>query len=261
MRQSSSPKNLAPNLLPPLLMESWAQLSNKMNPQIDQFQTQIDLKFNQPEHLAQALIHRSYINENRSLNLSSNERYEFLGDAVLELWSSTTLFNKFPDYNEGNLTNLRAMVVRTETLAKISQQIGLDQLVMLSRGEENHGGRTNISILADAFEALLGAIYLDQGIDNVFEFLDRVLLPTSLKLAQAKIYKDPKSIFQEIAQAKKGITPHYVTISESGPDHQKQFEVAAFVGTDQIATGKGFSKQAAEEDASIKATKILTDLV
>ncbi len=232
-----------------------------MNPQLKSFQDKINYTFNTEAHLIQALIHRSYINENKDRQLTSNERYEFLGDAVLELWSSKTLFSQHPDYNEGQLTNLRAMIVRTETLAKISQEIGLDQIVFLSRGEESHGGRENISILADTFEAVLGAVYLDSDIQTAFDYLDRVLLQTSVDMAKAKVYKDPKSLFQEVAQAKKGITPHYTTISESGPDHQKTFEVAACIGNEQIATGKGPSKQAAEEEASIKATKILNLLV
>ena len=228
---------------------------------LDEFQDRIKIKFSDVSHLNQSLIHRSYINENRSLGLTSNERYEFLGDAVLELWSSKTLFDLFPDYNEGNLTNLRAMIVRTETLAKIAKSITLDQIILLSRGEESHGGRDNISILADAFESLIGAIYLDQGYDSAAQFLDNFLLPTAKELSQSKIYKDPKSLFQEIAQAKRGVTPHYATLSETGPDHQKTFEVGAYIGDELIAKGTGPSKQAAEEQASIRATKKLNNQV
>ena len=229
-----------------------------MNPIVSKLETKIGLKFKDQNFLYQALIHRSFVNENKSQNLQSNERYEFLGDAVLELWVSEYLFLNFPDNPEGDLTNLRSLIVRTENLADIATQINLNQFIQLSHGEETHGGRNNISILADTFESVLGAIYLDQGMTAVSQFLSRFLLPGIKIISQQKIYKDPKSLFQEIAQAKEGITPHYQTISESGPDHQKNFEIGVFLGDKLIASGKGNSKQKAEEAAAIAATKLFS---
>jgi len=224
---------------------------------LNKFQKIIDVKFKDEDKLFQALIHRSYLNEHRDSDLTSNERYEFLGDAVLELWISEFLFKKFPKMDEGLLTNLRALIVCTQNLAKISQTIELGDYVCLSHGEENHGGRTNQSILADTFEALIGAIFLDQGLKSAFTFLTNLFEENISQLSSKEVYKDPKSIFQEIAQAKKGITPNYKTISESGPDHQKTFEVGVFLGEDLIAKGKGNSKQKAEEAASVNATKLI----
>jgi ribonuclease-3 len=228
---------------------------------LKQLQKELGIEFKDEQKLVQALTHRSYLNENKEKHLPSNERYEFLGDSILELWISDTLFNKFPNFDEGQLTNLRSLVVRTETLARASIQINLGKYISLSHGEESHGGRSNISILADTFEAVTGAIYLDQGLKKANEFLNRMLEPSITEFSSKSILKDPKSLFQEIAQAKKGITPHYQTLSETGPDHQKIFEVGVYLNDQLIATGKGNSKQRAEEDASTKATKIINNLV
>jgi ribonuclease-3 len=218
-------------------------------------------KFNNPKILEQALIHRSYLNENKEKKLESNERYEFLGDAILEFWISDYLFINYPKYPEGDLTNLRSLVVCTKNLAKIATEIGLHEKILLSCGEEKHGGRTNQSILADAFESLIGGIYLDAGYPAIKKFLDKALITNIKELSKKESLKDPKSIFQELAQSLHNITPHYKTIKEIGPDHNKIFEVAVYIGDKQITTGKGNSKQKAEEDASIKATKILSNLV
>ena len=230
-----------------------------MNPtKIEKIEKTINLKFNDSNYLFQALIHRSYLNEHKNTSLSSNERFEFLGDAVLELWISDYLFRLFPKIDEGTLTNLRALIVCTQNLAQVAQKINLGEFICLSKGEENHGGRTNQSILADTFEALIGAIYLDSDLDHTFKFLKDTLDESIVDLSSKKVYKDPKSIFQEIAQAKKGITPIYKTISESGPDHQKTFEVGVFLDDQLIAKGKGNSKQKAQEAASIRATKLIS---
>lgn len=216
----------------------------------------IDLKFKNPKILDLALTHRSSLNENHPLK-ESNERLEFLGDAVLETWVSDYLYHHFPSEPEGKLTNLRSQIVRTENLARVSALFDLGKFIHLSRGEETHGGRENISILADTFESVLGAIYLDQGQTAVNKFLTKYLLPSIEIISQQKNIKDPKSTFQEIAQAKRGITPHYETLSESGPDHLKTFKVGAYLENDLIATGSGASKQKAEEAAAINATKTL----
>jgi len=228
------------------------------NQNLVQLENLIGIKFKNPDILNQSLIHRSYLNENKSLKLQSNERYEFLGDAILEMWISETLFRMFPKYSEGDLTNLRALIVCTQNLAKVATSFNLGDYIYLSKGEETHGGRDNQSILADTFEALLGAVFLDQGHKSSYKFLKSTLSSCVAEISKQKIYKDPKSIFQEIAQAKRGITPHYQTINESGPDHQKTFEVGVFLSDEMIASGIGNSKQKAEEDASIKATKILS---
>lgn len=229
--------------------------------ELQEFQKKINIQFKNEDFLYQSLLHRSFLNENKNLNLQSNERYEFLGDAVLELWCSDTIFRRFPDFTEGDMTNLRALVVRTLNLAKIAEAIDLGNYVELSKGEEKHGGRKNSSILADTFEALIGAIYLDSGPDTATNFMNLFILDSLIQLSQQKIFKDPKSIFQEMAQSIKGITPHYETTNEIGPDHQKTFEVAVYIGDEKIASGRGASKQEAEESASIKATKMFKDLV
>ncbi len=229
-----------------------------MNPLLDELQQLIEYKFKEVSKLDQALVHRSSLNEHHQFD-ESNERYEFLGDAVLELWISDRLFNRFQKFDEGKLTNLRALVVCTQNLAKVASNFNLGKFIYLSHGEENHNGRLNQSILADTFEAILGSIYLDGGLDHAFKFLDLFLDASIENLSSKEVYKDPKSIFQEIAQAKKGITPKYQTLSESGPDHQKTFEVGVYLNDELIAKGTGNSKQRAEEAASINATKLIND--
>lgn len=228
---------------------------------MNNLQTNLNYQFKNPELLTLALRHRSYLNEHRQELLESNERLEFLGDAVLELWTSETLFNLFPSMKEGDLTNLRALTVRTESLAKVATTIKIGPDILLSHGEEANGGRENISILADTFEAIIGAIYIDGGFKKAVSFLEYHLSSVVKNNSQQKIYKDPKSLFQEIAQAKTGVTPHYQTLKETGPDHKKMFEVGVYIKEKLITTGAGASKQSAEEDASTKATKIINDLV
>ena len=232
-----------------------------MNQNLKNIQTEISYTFKDKNILIQALTHRSYLNEHRTENLKSNETYEFLGDSILEFWISEKLFHQFPEFDEGDLTNLRSLIVCTQNLSLIATQINLGSYLMLSKGEERHGGRTNQSILADTYESILGSIYLDGGTKPAFDFLKKTLSQSIINLSSKEIYKDPKSLFQEIAQSKRGITPRYQTVNESGPDHQKNFEIAVYLGEELIASGNGNSKQKAEEDASIKATKILTNLV
>jgi len=231
-----------------------------MNPLLDELEQLIGYKFKKIDFLKQALVHRSSLNEHKEF-AESNERYEFLGDAILELWVSDRLFNLFLKFDEGKLTNLRALIVCTQNLAKVSLEFNLGKFIFLSRGEENHNGRQNTSILADTFEAIIGAVYLDGGVNPTFKVLDLHLNPSITQFSAQKIYKDPKSVFQEIAQAQKGVTPKYKTISESGPDHLKNFEVGVYVGNQLVATGSGNSKQKAQEAASLLATKIFQNLV
>lgn len=228
---------------------------------LDQIQKTIKFKFKDTSILSTALTHRSFLNENKNKIIISNERLEFLGDAVLELWTSHYLYNSFPNYPEGRLTNLRSLIVRTENLAQIANSINLGTFLFLSHGEEANGGRKNLSILADSFEALIGAIFLDSGQSASDQFLKQFMTDSIKKISHQKNYKDPKSVFQEIAQSKKGITPIYKTIKEIGPDHAKKFTVAVYLADQKIATGTGVSKQKAEENASLKATKILINTV
>ena len=223
---------------------------------INLLEQKIKVKFKDPRYLLLALTHRSYLNENKQLK-SSNERVEFLGDAILEYWVSQKLYSLFPDFDEGQLTNLRSLIVCTENLADISTSFDLGSFILLSRGETTHNGRQNISLLADTFESLIGAIHLDQGYPAVEKFLDRFLDKNIQALSEKNIYKDAKSLFQEIAQSKRGVTPKYQLLSESGPDHQKIFKIGVYLGDQLIASGKGNSKQKAEEDAATRAILIL----
>jgi ribonuclease-3 len=227
-----------------------------MTEKLKLLETKINYTFKNPNLLIQALTHRSYLNENRGKKVSSNERLEFLGDAILETWASVRLFNQFPTSPEGDLTNLRSLLVRTESLCQSAVKIGLGDFILLSRGEEAHGGRLNQSILADTFESIIGAIYLDGGPNQTDLFLDQLLLPNFKTIANQKIIKDPKSYYQEIAQNKYNLTPHYLPISETGPDHAKNFTVGVYLGEKLIATGSGNSKQKAEEAAAILATNL-----
>jgi len=237
-------------------MPSWEIfLKNKMDKTIE-LQKKIDYKFEDPQKLTLALTHRSYLNENKKLK-ASNERYEFLGDAILEYWVSQQLFTLFPDFDEGRLTNLRSLIVCTQNLAKVAAKFDLGSYILLSRGEATHNGRQNISLLADTFESLIGAIHLDQGYSSVEKFLSKFLDKNIQTLSQKNIYKDPKSLFQEVAQSKRGVTPKYTTISQSGPDHQKIFKVGVYLDDKLIASGQGNSKQKAEEDAANRAILVL----
>lgn len=217
---------------------------------------QLNTSFNDEKLLHQALVHRSSLNELKNTFTTSNERLEFLGDAVLELWTSNILYHKFPDFAEGQMTNLRSLIVRTENLASIALSLKIGDYIYLSRGEETHGGRQNISILADTLEAIIGAIYLDGGQPTVDTFLNHILQSSINNFSLKTEYKDPKSIFQEIAQRKQGITPNYRIISQNGPDHDKKFVSGAYIGDKLMAKGEGNSKQKAEEAAAINATKI-----
>lgn len=205
--------------------------------------------------LETALTHRSALNEkNSSVNIS-NERLEFLGDAVLELATTRFLFDRYPEEPEGTLTAYRSALVKTETLAKIALDLGLGEQLHMSKGEEATGGRTNIGILADTIEAFLGALYLDQGLEVVVELLEKILFPNIDEIISKKLYKDAKSNLQEIVQSLGFETPTYEVITEVGPDHDKEFTVAVSVGNAVVATGSGKSKQHAQQAAARKAMK------
>lgn len=213
----------------------------------------LNLKFHNQDLLLQALTHRSYLNEKPSWHLGHNERLEFLGDAVLELVVTEELYQRFPSKPEGELTSYRAALVNAKMLAEVSMEIGLNDFILLSRGEAKDMGRARQYILANAFEALVGAIYLDQGYKAAKEFIGRVLMTRLEDVLSKKLYKDPKSLFQEEAQERVGITPSYKVINEWGPDHDKHFIVGVFLGKEQIAEGEGPSKQIAQEEAARNA--------
>lgn len=212
----------------------------------------LGLTFNNLDLLAEALTHRSYLNENKSAH-AHNERLEFLGDAVLELTVTHFLFKKFPDKPEGDLTAYRASLVNTFSLADSAELIGLNDMLLLSKGEAKDTGRARQIILANAFEAVLGAIYLDQGYDAAEAFVAQHLYAKIDGVIENRAWQDAKSRFQELAQEKKNVTPIYKTIAETGPDHDKKFTVGAFLNSDEIARGDGKSKQEAEQAAAQKA--------
>jgi ribonuclease-3 len=208
--------------------------------------------------LMTALSHRSSLNEKEQSGTKakeSNERLEFLGDAVLELATTLFLFENFSKEPEGKLTAYRSALVRTETLAEMAQELGLDQKMYLSKGEELSGGRQNVGLLADLMEAVIGALHLDQGFAVVQQFLKENLFTKMDKILEEKAYKDKKSLLQEEVQSKSFPTPVYQVVAEEGPDHDKEFTVEVVVGDKIWGVGKGHSKQAAEQDAAEQALK------
>jgi len=219
-------------------------------PDFQTFAKQIDISFKNLELLVEALTHRSYLNEHREYTGAHNERLEFLGDAVLELATTDFLFKKFPAKPEGELTSYRAALVNTVSLAESAQEIGINDYLLLSKGEAKDTGRARDVILADAFEAVIGAIYLDSGYDVAEAFIAKNLYGKIDDIISKRSYQDAKSRFQEIAQEKRGVTPRYETLSEEGPDHAKLFTVGVFIDKQEIARGEGQSKQEAEQVAA-----------
>jgi len=217
---------------------------------LSKLEDKLSLKFKNEDLLLQALTHRSYLNENPSSNIGHNERLEFLGDAVLELVVTEFLYLKYPDKPEGELTNFRAALVNSKMLSELAVDIGLNDFLLLSRGEAKDTGRARQIILANALEALIGALYLDQGYKPANDFIGNVLMPRLDKIVAEKLYKDPKSLFQEEAQERVGITPAYEVIREWGPDHDKHFIVGAYLNKELVAEGEGHSKQTAQEEAA-----------
>jgi ribonuclease-3 len=218
-----------------------------------QLETLLQVTFSDKKLLKQALIHRSYINELKTRDWEHNERLEYLGDAVLEMVVSEYLYNNFPQYNEGELTSFRAATVRTTSLADTAQELNLGKFLYLSKGEEGTGGRTRPYILANTFEALLGAIYLDQGFTCARDFLIRVLLPKISIIIEQRLDIDNKSKLQEMSQELFGVTPNYELISAKGPDHAKEFTMSVHIGENVFGEGKGKNKQEAEENAASNA--------
>ncbi len=213
----------------------------------------LGLKFKNHDLFKQAFVHRSYINENPAFNLSHNERLEFLGDAVLELIVTEHLYQNYAN-PEGELTNWRASLVNGQMLARLANRLGLEEYLYLSKGEaKDKNVKARNYILANCFEALIGAIYLDQGYDPAKKLIHQFLIPELPNILDNQLYKDPKSKFQEIAQEKTGVTPSYRVIKESGPDHAKKFQVGVYLDGELIATSTGSSKQEAQVKAAQRA--------
>jgi ribonuclease-3 len=214
------------------------------------FQEKLGLEFNEPDLLRQAFTHRSYLNEHRGEVKGHNERLEFLGDAVLELIATHFLYEKFPAQTEGDLTAYRAALVNAVTCAEVAQDLGMNDYLLLSRGEAKDTGRARGILLANAFEALVGAIYLDQGYDAAKEFISTYLFPKIDNIIQKKLWLDAKSSLQEKIQDVEGVTPSYAVLREWGPDHDKHFVVGVHIKDKLLAQGEGKSKQEAEQDAA-----------
>jgi ribonuclease III len=208
----------------------------------------LGIHFQNPDLLHMALTHRSYIYETAGAGLSSNERLEFLGDSVLAFISADYLYHTFPDLNEGELSDLRAALVRGETLANFARAIKLGNFLLMGKGEQG-----SQRVLEAAFEAVLGAIYLDQGLEAVQRFLMPRLEPLAHYIVAKRLFKDHKSLFQELAQAHDGITPSYRLVSQEGPSHNREFTVEVLLGEQVAGRGQGRNKQAAEQEAARKA--------
>lgn len=226
-------------------MKDFSKLEKKLN-----------IKFRNKDLLKQAFCHRSYLNENPDFPLEHNERLEFLGDAVLELVVTEYLFNNYPKKTEGELTNWRSALVNSQMLSKIAKELNFNDFLLLSKGEEKDIGKAREYILANTFEAFIGALYLDKGYEFCKEFIKKNLIIHLAEIIKKGLFKDPKSRFQEEAQERLKITPSYKVLEESGPDHAKRFVVGVFLDNQMIAKGEGSSKQEAEEKAAEKALKI-----
>mgnify|MGYP001560748485 CR=1 FL=1 len=220
------------------------------------FEKHTGINFKDKDLLKQAFIHRSYINENPSAGLTHNERLEFLGDAVLELIVTDYLYKKYPTYTEGELTSLRSALVNAIIISEIASNVGMNDFLLLSKGENKDKGKARVYILANTYEAYVGAVFLDQGYDIAENFIKKTILHKTDEIVKKKLWQDAKSLVQEKAQEFAGVTPSYKVLKESGPDHDKHFTVGVLFGTDLIAEGKGKSKQEAEQSAAEAALKV-----
>jgi len=220
------------------------------------FEQKTNIVFNDKKLLEQAFIHRSYINENSGSQLCHNERLEFLGDAVLELIVTDYLYNKYPDRDEGSLTAYRSSLVNAITIGEIALTLGMNEYLLLSKGEARDIGKARGYILANTYEAYVGAVYLDRGYDVVKDFIAKTLFNKIDAIVEKKLWRDPKSLIQEKSQEYLNVTPSYKVLYEAGPDHDKHFTIGIYFGDELIAEGKGKSKQEAEQEAARKALEI-----
>lgn len=220
------------------------------------FETRIGHVFKNKKFLETAFTHRSFINENRTPGREHNERLEFLGDAVLELVVTEFLFAKYPENPEGDLTAYRAALVNTQSISEAATQLNMNEFLLLSRGESKDTGRARSIILANAFEAVIGALYLDQGYNVARDFIASQLFYKTDEVVEKRLWQDAKSHLQELSQEKAGVTPTYELVNQSGPDHDKKFVIAATISGERIALGEGKSKQEAEQNAAQKALAV-----
>lgn len=227
-------------------------MSDERNIEADLIKLQelLGVKFNDTNVLLSAITHRSYLNEHREATQEHNERMEFLGDAVLELVVTDYLYNKFKDKPEGELTAIRASLVNTVSLSESSTKLGVNDYLLMSKGEAKDTGRARSYILANAFEALIGALYIDQGYDASKEFIASHLFQKTAKIVDKRLWQDAKSRFQELAQEHTNTTPTYETLDQTGPDHDRIFTVGVYIGKEMVAKGKGRAKQEAEQAAA-----------
>ena len=221
-----------------------------------EFEARIGVTFSDSGLLKTAFTHRSYVNENRAEVKEHNERLEFLGDAVLELVVTDFLFHKYLDRPEGELTAFRASLVNTQSISAAATALGMNDFLLLSRGEAKDTGRARQYILANAFEALIGAVYLDQGYDAAHELIKKSLFGKIDNIVEQRLWQDAKSYFQEKAQEHHSVTPSYELVDEVGPDHDKKFISAVHIGEESVAQGEGRSKQEAEQAAARKALEV-----
>ena len=223
---------------------------------LKKIQTILEVEFNDSSNLLSAITHRSYLNEHRNATWDHNERLEFLGDAVLELVTTDYLFFKYLDKPEGELTAIRAALVNTHSLSSASEHLGINQFLLMSKGEAKDEGRARQYILANVFEAFIGAIYLDQGYEKAKAFIAKHIFINTEEIVSKRLWQDPKSRFQELSQEKESITPTYETLSQAGPDHDRIFTVGVFLHKEKVAEGKGMSKQEAEQKAAQAAIEV-----
>jgi len=217
---------------------------------------ELNIEFKNKDLLVQAFVHRSFLNENPKLKLSNNERLEFLGDAILEHVVTEYLFQTYPEKSEGDLTSLRASLVNAKMLAKTALDLGLNDFLLLSQGEIKETGKSRQYILANTHEAFIGALYLDQGLNACKDLIKKHLIKELPHIIKEGLFRDAKSVFQEEAQERVGITPNYKVLKEQGPDHSKHFVIGVFLDKDLIGKGEGSSKQEAEEGAAKKGLKV-----
>jgi len=223
---------------------------------IDKLEKIVGVTFGDKIHLLTAVTHRSYLNEHKEAQQDNNERYEFLGDAVLELVITDFLFHQYPEKPEGELTAIRAALVNTVSLSDAATKMKINEFLLLSKGESKDTGRARQYILANAFEAIIGAIYLDKGYESAKEFIASHLFDKTETIVKKRLWQDAKSRFQELSQEHFSVTPSYETLNQSGPDHDRVFTVGVFLGSEKIAEGEGRSKQEAEQSAAEAAIEV-----
>lgn len=220
--------------------------------ELEQLQTILGVQFKDTTILLSAITHRSYLNEHREATWAHNERLEFLGDAVLELVVTDYLYKKYPEKPEGELTAVRAALVNTNSLADASEKLGINKFLLMSKGEAKDEGRARQYILANAFEATIGAIYIDQEYDAAKKFVAGRLFEKTDNIVEKRLWQDAKSRFQELSQEHSSVTPTYETVGQDGPDHDRVFTVGVFLRKEKVAEGQGRSKQEAEQEAAEK---------